>query len=59
MANHSFKLLETIAETIAEGVLASFAVDEVVVRVRKPAVRLAGPIGYSGVEIRRSRGEQA
>jgi dihydroneopterin aldolase len=59
VANRSFKLLETIAETIAGGILAAFPVDEVVVRVRKPAVRLTGPIGYSGVEIRRSRGEQA
>ena len=59
VANRSFKLLETIAEAIADGVLAGFPVDEVVVRVRKPAVRLAGPIGYSGVEIRRSRGEPA
>ena len=59
VANHSFKLLETIAETIAGGILAAFPVDEVVVRVRKPAVRLAGPIGYSGVEIRRARGEEA
>jgi dihydroneopterin aldolase len=59
VANRSFKLLETIAETIASAVLAGFPVDEIVVRVRKPAVRLAGPIGYSGVEIRRSRGEPA
>ena len=59
VANQSFKLLETIAETIAAAVLAAFPVDEIVVRVRKPAVRLAGPIGYSGVEIRRSRGETA
>ena len=59
VANRSFKLLETIAETIAAGVLAAFPVDEVVVRVRKPAVRLAGPIDYSGVEIRRARGEAA
>ena len=36
-----FKLLETIAETIAHEVLAAFPVDEVVVRVRKPAGRLA------------------
>jgi dihydroneopterin aldolase len=59
VANRSFKLLETIAETIAVAVLAELPVDEIVVRVRKPAVRLAGPIGYSGVEIRRSRGEPA
>jgi dihydroneopterin aldolase len=59
VANRSFKLLETIAEAIADGVLAGFPVDEVVVRVRKPAVRLAGPVDYSGVEIRRSRALEA
>jgi 7,8-dihydroneopterin aldolase/epimerase/oxygenase len=55
VATRSFRLLESIAETIAAGILAGFAVDEVVVRVRKPAVRLAGPIDFSGVEIRRTR----
>lgn len=57
VANRSFQLLETIAETIAGDILVAFPVDEVVVRVRKPAVRLAGPIGYSGVEITRSRSQ--
>jgi dihydroneopterin aldolase len=55
VGTRSFRLLETIAETIAERLLADHPVDEVVVRVRKPAVRLAGPVDYSGVEIRRTR----
>jgi hypothetical protein len=37
-------------------VLARFTtVDEVVVRVRKPAVRLGGPLDHASVEIRRLR----
>jgi dihydroneopterin aldolase len=55
VGTESFRLLETIAATIAKRILAEYPVDDVVVRVRKPAVRLAGPIDYSGVEIRRTR----
>lgn len=50
-----FRLIEALAEAIAHEVLAEFAVDEVTVRVRKPAVRLGGPIRSAGVEIRRRR----
>ena len=32
-------------------------VGEVAVRVRKPEVRLSGPLDYAGVEIRRGRPE--
>jgi len=49
------KLLEALAEAIAASLLADLDVIEVVVRVRKPAVRLAGPLDYAGVEIRRAR----
>ena len=51
----SFRLLEAIAEAISHELLADFDVDEVCVRVRKPAVQLGGPLDYSGVEIRRRR----
>jgi dihydroneopterin aldolase len=51
----SVRLLETLAERIAERTLAETPADEVVVRVRKPQVRLGGPIDWSGVEIRRGR----
>jgi dihydroneopterin aldolase len=51
----SMKLLEALATTIAEALLSELEVDDVVVRVRKPAVRLAGPLDYAGVEIRRGR----
>jgi dihydroneopterin aldolase len=47
----SFRLLEALAEAISRALLAAFEVEEVVVRVRKPAVRLGGPLDYAGVEI--------
>lgn len=54
--SRSFNLLEALAEAIAREVLGAHAlVDEVVVRVRKPDVRLDGPIDHAGVEIRRRR----
>jgi dihydroneopterin aldolase len=49
----SYRLLEAIAEVISNEILAAFPVDEVVVRVRKPAVQLGGPLDHAAVEIRR------
>ena len=51
----SYRLLEALAEAISHELLAGFQVSEVAVRVRKPAVRLSGPLDYAGVEIRRGR----
>lgn len=52
----TFNLIEALAEAIAHELLLEHGrVDEVVVRVRKPDVRLDGPLAYSGVEIRRVR----
>jgi dihydroneopterin aldolase len=51
----SFALIEALAEAIAREVLTDEAVGAVVVRVRKPAVQLATPLAYAGVEIRRAR----
>jgi len=51
----SFLLIEALAEAIASAILATYPVDEVVVRVRKPAVVLNGPVEAVGVEIRRDR----
>jgi dihydroneopterin aldolase len=51
-------LLESLAEEIAERVLAlgpEPGASEVVVRVRKPAVPLAGMLDHAGVEIVRRR----
>lgn len=50
-----FRLLEAIAETIAQELLALFDLDEVVVRVRKPAVKLGGPLDHARVEVGRRR----
>ena len=56
----SFRLLEALAEAISHEVLADFEVNEVGVRVRKPAVKLGGPLDHAAVEIwrRRSAGER-
>lgn len=52
----SFRLLEALAEAISHEILADFgAVEEVGVRVRKPAVQLGGPLDHAGVEIWRRR----
>jgi 7,8-dihydroneopterin aldolase/epimerase/oxygenase len=53
----SIKLLEALATAIAETLLADLDITEVVVRVRKPAVKLGGPLDFAGVEIRRTRAE--
>jgi len=50
-----FNLIEALAEAIAHEVLAEFPADEVVVRVRKPEVRLGGEVRTVGVEISRRR----
>jgi dihydroneopterin aldolase len=51
----SIRLLEAIAESISRAILDAFPVDEVGVRVRKPAVQLGGPIDDASVEIWRRR----
>jgi dihydroneopterin aldolase len=52
----TYNLIEALAEAIAHEILGEqLQVDEVVVRVRKPEVRLDGPLDYVGVEIRRVR----
>jgi 7,8-dihydroneopterin aldolase/epimerase/oxygenase len=55
LEGESRQLLEALAESIARDLLADFDVLEVVVRVRKPGVRLGGPLAHASVEIRRSR----
>lgn len=52
----TYNLIEALAEAIAHAILAEQSlVNEVVIRVRKPEVRLDGPLAYAGVEIRRVR----
>jgi dihydroneopterin aldolase len=50
-----FNLIEALAEAIAHELLAEFPADEVLVRIRKPEVKLSGPFRSAGVEIRRRR----
>lgn len=51
----SYRLLEALAEAISHEILAAFRVDEVGVRIRKPAVQLGGPLDHAGVEVWRRR----
>ncbi len=54
--SRTFNLIEALAEAIARAVLdRSGPAREVVVRVRKPEVRLGGPLDHAAVEIRRGR----
>ena len=56
MDSTELELIESLAEAVARDVLAvNAAVEEVLVRVRKPDVDLGGPLDHAGVEIRRSR----
>jgi 7,8-dihydroneopterin aldolase/epimerase/oxygenase len=57
--DHSFRLLEAIAEGIARAVLTRFtAVEAVAVTVRKPGVPIDGVLEHAGVCIERRRGER-
>ncbi len=51
----SFRLIEALAEAIAAETLARYPLDQVTVRVRKPEVRLGGPLEHTAVEITRAR----
>ena len=54
----SRKLLENLAETIAQGLLTGYDVDAVSVKVKKPEVPMKGSIlDYASVEIFRRSGE--
>jgi dihydroneopterin aldolase len=55
VASTRFLLIEALAEAIAEELLATYAADEVTIRIRKPAVDLGGPFRAVGIEIRRAR----
>jgi dihydroneopterin aldolase len=55
VASTRFLLIEALGEAIAEELLATYPADEVVIRIRKPAVNLGGPFRSVGIEIRRAR----
>lgn len=50
-----FRLLEALAATLAEAMLARFPADAARVRVRKPQVKLDPPVDYSAVTVERHR----
>ncbi|HET9851934.1 MAG TPA: dihydroneopterin aldolase [Candidatus Limnocylindrales bacterium] len=53
----TFNLIEALAEAIAHELLGGQPLArEIVVRVRKPEVKLGGPLDHASVEIRRVRG---
>jgi 7,8-dihydroneopterin aldolase/epimerase/oxygenase len=50
-----FHLLESLAATVADAMLARFPAHSVRVRVRKPRVRLGVPAEYTAASVRRER----
>ena len=54
----SFRLVETLAEQIAQALLARYAADSVLVRVKKQPPPTNGIIDSAGVEITRRREEK-
>lgn len=54
----SFRLIETIAETIARDLFARLAVDDLEVRVRKPKAPLPGAFETVEATIRRRRNDR-
>jgi dihydroneopterin aldolase len=46
---HAYQLLEALATTVAEALLARFPIERVRVRVRKPDVVLDAPVEWSAV----------
>ncbi len=55
----TYQLIEAVAEGIAAAVLAEFPVDETIVKIRKPAVEMPGPISSAEIEIRRKKTSDA
>ena len=53
--NQAHKLVEALAQRIADAVLERFELDAITVRVRKPSP-IAGVLDHAGVRIRRERG---
>lgn len=50
----SFRLIEALGEAIADEILGTYRVDEVVVRVRKLRPPIEGILGWAGVEVVRT-----
>jgi dihydroneopterin aldolase len=52
---HRFNLIEALAAAVADEILARFNVSRVLVRVRKPEVRLEAQVEWSSATIERTR----
>ncbi len=55
MTDERFRLLEAVAEAVAHRLLEIERVEAVTVCVRKPHVRLGGPLTHAAVEVTRRR----
>jgi dihydroneopterin aldolase len=55
MTKERYRLLEAVAEAVAHRVLEDERVQAVTVRLRKPHVKLGGPLAYAAVEVIRRR----
>jgi len=53
--SREFQLLESLAGTIADALLARFPAESATVRVRKPHVELGLPVEYAAATVRRER----
>jgi dihydroneopterin aldolase len=51
----SFRLIEALAEAIADEIIATFGAAQVVVRVRKLEPPIVGTLAWAGVEVVRTR----
>jgi 7,8-dihydroneopterin aldolase/epimerase/oxygenase len=51
----SFRLIETLAETIAQSLLAEYPAETITVRVKKQPPPMDAIVDYAGVEITRQR----
>lgn len=50
-----YRLLEALAQDLAQEILKNFKIEEVMIRAKKPQVKLAGPLDYAAVEITRRK----
>ncbi len=55
VVNERYHLLETMADKIARDVLERFNATEVLVRIRKPSVPIAGSVDHVAVEVVHTR----
>ncbi len=53
--NQSFKLIEALAQKIANVILTNFPIEEVKVKVKKLNPPIAGSLDFAGVQISRNR----